>query len=112
MRRGWRWVYIVPAAIVGGIVFVGIGGWIVMNLWNWLVPQIIGWRPLTFWQALGLLLLTRILVGGFGGGHRRSRCGHRMRDRWDSLTPEERERFREKMRERWGEPPAGSPAQS
>ena len=84
--------------------FMAVGGWIVMQLWNWLVPSIVGWRTITFWQALGLLLLSRILVGGHGlGGGRRGRCRHRMRDHWESLTPEERERFRQKMRERWGD---------
>jgi hypothetical protein len=102
--RGRRWVFIVPAAIAGLVLFVGIGGWVVMQLWNWLTPTLFGWPAITFWQALGLLALTRILVGGHG--LRGSGRGGRCRPRWDRMTPEERERFRRRMRERWGAEPA------
>jgi hypothetical protein len=46
----------------------GVGGFIVMQLWNWLLPAIFGWKAVTFWQALGLLALCRILFGGLGVG--------------------------------------------
>jgi hypothetical protein len=81
--------------VVGSIVF----GFIVKGLWNVLVPPIIGWHTVNFWQALGLLLLTKILFGGFhrhGGG--RDRWKQRMTDRWEKMTPEEREKFRKGMR--------------
>ena len=92
MRR--KWIFIVPAAIVGIVVFTFIGGQLVRLLWNWLVPPIFGWSQITFWQALGLLALCRILFGGRGGrGFRRSHS---------SFTPEERERFRQRMRDRFG----------
>lgn len=48
------------------VVFAWIGGELEMHLWNWLLPTLFGWRLLTFWQALGLLALCRILFGGFG----------------------------------------------
>jgi hypothetical protein len=98
MRRK-RWIFWVPLAIAGMIVFLVVGGWVVMQLWNWLTPALFGWRTITFWQALGLLALTRILVGGHGlrGGRGRG-CGRR----WDGLTPEERDKLRQRMRERWG----------
>ena len=62
------------------------------QLWNWLLPAIFGWRQVTFWQALGMLALCRILFGGLGrhGGYRSKR--------WEHMTPEERERFRQGMR--------------
>ncbi|HEY6046076.1 MAG TPA: hypothetical protein VIU65_05690, partial [Pyrinomonadaceae bacterium] len=59
-------IWIVPAAIVGLIVFSAIGGVVVMLLWNWLAPELFGLRTITFWQAFGLLALCRILFGGFG----------------------------------------------
>jgi len=77
---------------------------VVMALWNWIIPPVTGWKAIDFWQALGLLVLSRILFGlrvGFGFGHR----GHwraRMAERWEKMTPEERERFREGMRARCG----------
>jgi hypothetical protein len=81
-------------------------GYVVMWLWNWLVPPVIGWKTIDFFQAMGLLVLTRLLVGfrGFGGWHHRHH-GHwraRMAERWESMTPEEREKFRESMRGRCG----------
>ena len=92
MRR--RWIWIAPLAIAGIAVFAAIGGGVVMLLWNWLLPQMFGWREVTFWQALGLLALCRILFGGFG-----RHGGGRLTSR---MTPEERERFRQRVRERWG----------
>src|SRR5262252_433681 len=87
-------------AILGIVLFACLGGEIVMLLWNWLLPPLFGWRTLTFWQALGLLALCRILFGGWGGsgggkGHMRHRMRERMRERWEKMTPEEREKFRQ-----------------
>jgi MFS family permease len=113
MRK--RWIVFAPLAILGMALFIGVGGFVVQHLWNWLLPPIFDWRQITFWQALGLLVLCRILFGGFGG-HRSvrsnvrrrmsdrvsERMADRMADRWDHMTPEERERFSERMRGRWG----------
>jgi hypothetical protein len=101
MRK--KLIFIVPAAIAGLILFTAIGGEIVRLLWNWLLPSIFGWRPITFWQAIGLLALSRILFGGFGlHRHSFANARRRMVWRWEHLTPEEQERFRQRMRERWG----------
>ncbi|HEV8579604.1 MAG TPA: hypothetical protein VGX68_11045 [Thermoanaerobaculia bacterium] len=101
---------IAPFAILGLVLFVFIGGEIVMRLWNWLTPELFGWRQITFWQALGLLVLCRILFGGPGmRGSGRSNWRRRMRKRYETMTPEERERFRQRIRERWGfDPPTGA----
>lgn len=80
---------------------------LVMQLWNWLMPSIFGLRTITFFQALGLLLLSKILLGGFHkhGGRsawsRRREWKRKMKQRWDNMSPEERERFRAGMRSRW-----------
>jgi hypothetical protein len=85
------------------LVFMFLGGEIVRLLWNWLLPPLFGWREVTFWQALGLLALCRILFGGSGWrGSMRSNMRRRMQERYEHMTPEERERFRQRMRERWG----------
>lgn len=98
MRR--KWIFLAPLMIA---IFVVIGGEVVLHLWNWLLPTLFGWRLITFWQALGLLALCRILFGGFGGhGFHRSNFRRRMADRWERLTPEERERFRQSMPARCG----------
>ena len=107
MRR--RWIVLAPLAIGGFLLFITIGGEVVRQLWNWLLPPIFGWRQITFWQALGILALCRILFGGFGHhGFHRSSFRRRMAERWEHMTPEERERFRQGMRERCGFGPSTS----
>jgi ABC-type Fe3+ transport system permease subunit len=92
-----------PLAIGGFLLFIALGGEVVRLLWNWLAPPLFGWREITFWQALGLLALCRILVGGVGArGCSRSGMRGRMAERWEHMTPEERDRFREGMRRRFG----------
>jgi len=113
MRR--RWLLWAPVAILGMLVFIAIGGEIVRLLWNWLLPGLFGWRQITFWQAVGLLALCRILFGGLGmrgsgrtgmGRRMRERTQARMFERWEHMTPEERERFRQGMRGRCGVTPS------
>jgi hypothetical protein len=100
-----KWIWIVPAAIVAIPLFIAIGGELVRLLWNWLLPPLFGWHVITFWQALGLLALCRILFGGWGGpGSSHSN----WRKRREAMTPEERERFRQSMRERCGWGPSTS----
>lgn len=101
MKR--KWFFIVPAAIVGILLFGFIGGELVLRLWNWLLPPLFGWHTITFWQAVGILALCRILFGR-SGWHRsgRSHFRGRMRERWDRMSPEEREKFRQGMRGRCG----------
>src|SRR5271168_4211683 len=105
----WKWIFLAPLAIVAMALFAFLGGELVMHLWNWLLPPLFGWRQLTFWQALGILALCRILFGGHGL-HRpgRSNFRRRMQERCDHMTPEERDRFRQRMRERFGFGPSTS----
>src|SRR5581483_1473769 len=108
-RKLKRLIWIAPLGIIGMILFISIGGLIVMQLWNWLLPTLFGIRMIGFWEALGILLMS-------GSGRSRGRSGHvgdriadrivdRVSDRLDNMTPEERERFRTRMRERWGDGP-------
>src|SRR5258708_13353527 len=96
MRR--KLIFIVPLAILRMALFIFIGGEIVMHLWNWLLPSLFGWRQITFWQGLGILVLCRILFGGFGG-HRsgrsnaRRRIQERMDERYPTMPPHDRDRF-------------------
>ena len=108
MRRK-RWIVLAPLAILAMLLFVAIGGAVVLQLWNWLLPPLFGWRQITFWQALGMLALCRILFGGLGGhGGYRSKFRRRMAERWEAMTPEEQERFRQGMRARCGFGPSTS----
>src|SRR3954467_944497 len=73
------------------LIVVAAGGQSVMQLWNWLMPELFKLPRVTFWQAFGLLMLARILFGGWG-----SLGGHGMHGR--RMTPEQRERFRRGIR--------------
>lgn len=113
MSKKQKLLLIAPFAIVAFLAFLALGGQVVKLLWNWLVPALFGWPQVTFWQALGLLALCRILFGGLGrsGGSGQSRTRRRMAEKWERMTPEEQERFRQSFRGRWGtfEPPPAAP---
>ncbi len=86
------------------LLFVALGGLVVMNLWNWLIPAIFGLKVISFSQALGLLVLSKILFGGFRGGsgwggNRSHFWKNKMADRMKNMSPEDRER----MKAKWGE---------
>jgi hypothetical protein len=100
MRK--RMIWMGPLAILGLMIFITIGGEVVMHLWNWNLPALFGWPQITFWQALGLFALCRILFGGFGlgGGGHRSNSRWRMGDSCKPMTPEERERIRQRLQDR------------
>jgi hypothetical protein len=83
--------------------FVTVFGFVVMSLWNWLMPALFGWHLINFWQAVGFLVLSKILFGGFRGHPgRHLYWRRRMMERWEQMTPEEREKFRQGMRGRCG----------
>jgi len=107
MRKNWvlRGLKFVALAVL----FVSVLSLVVMGLWNWLTPALFGWHAINFWQAAGLLILSKILFGGFRGRHGRHwYWRRRMMERWEQMTPEERTKFRETARGRCG--PFGSPS--
>ena len=93
------------ACIALGFLFLFLFGSVTMLLWNWLVPELFNGPLITFWQALGLLLLSKILFSspwGKGG----SKCGNnnfgsawqsKMSQKFSNLSPEEREALKSKM---------------
>ena len=98
-RRIVRVLALLPLVL---IVFAGFV-WAVSALWNGLMPEIFGLRTISYWQALGLMVLSWILFGGFrgrGSGHGSWR--HDMRRRWGRMTPAEREEFVKGLRSRCG----------
>jgi hypothetical protein len=103
LRRAMRFL---PFAVL----FVAVFGYVVMGLWNWLMPALFGLKSITYWQAWGLVVLSKIFFGGFrgGGGHWR----HRMMERGEQMTAEEREKFRQGINRMWGHtpPPDSTPA--
>jgi hypothetical protein len=91
------------------VVFLGLLVWAVNGLWNWLMPEIFGLRAITYWQAAGLMALSWILFRGFRGPRMsHGGFGRGMRERWSSMTDEERRAFRDAIRSRWqGAAPPG-----
>ncbi len=88
------------------LAFIATASAAVMWLWNAVLAMAVdGVRPLTYWQALGLLVLARLLFGGFrfGASHSSRQRGHKassFREKWMHMTPEERQRFKEAWKER------------
>lgn len=102
-RRPWKFL-LIPFGVAGMLLLLG---GVVQYLWNNILPPVIGVGALTFWQAVGLLVLCRLLFGGFRGGQRggwgsRRRGGPpaQMRERWMNMSEEERTRFQEEWRQR------------
>jgi hypothetical protein len=99
--KSFRLLRVVKIALLVAAV-LALAGFVVMSLWNWLVPALFGGPALHFWQAIGLLALTRILFGRIGRGQGQWAWRGRMRQDWQRLTPEEREKLRENLYRRCG----------
>ena len=97
MRKIW-WIRGVRFALFG-VLAIGVVGAAVMLLWN----ALFGTPMIGFWQALGLLVLSRILVGGLRGRGGHGHWRGRMMARWEQMSEEERERFRAGLGRRCGD---------
>jgi hypothetical protein len=97
LRKGLKVVVFATLAI-------GVFGFLVMSLWNWLMPALFGRSLITFWQAVGLLVLSKILFSGLRGrlGPAPWYWRRRLMERWDQMTPEERAKFRQGLQSRCG----------
>jgi amino acid transporter len=87
----------VPIGIAVGILIFGS---VVMLLWNATLPTVFGVHTITFWQAVGILILSKVLFSGFHirhGHHDFHQREKNIREKWMNLSPEEKE----KMRKQW-----------
>lgn len=103
MKKFWmkKGLMIATIAIAATLFFT----WAVMALWNAILPVVLGVKAISFLQALGILVLSKILFGGFRGGWRGGRAHewkHQMKDKWDTMTPEEKDRFKSEWKNRCG----------
>ena len=73
-----------------------------MILWNAILPKVINVKRINYWQAIGILILCRLLFGGFRpGGYGRSGWRSRSwREKWIKMTPEERQKFQNEWKSR------------
>jgi hypothetical protein len=107
MKMILRGLGIAALFVVAFVVF----GYVTMYLWNWLMPYLFHLPIIDFKMAMGLVLLSKIL---FGGMHMRGNGGWGQRKywkaKWQSMTPEEREKFKEdfavRCKHKWGKPGA------
>ncbi len=106
MDRSVKVGKIVVMIIVGFFIMFGfVFG--TMKLWNWLVPELFNGPFINFWQALGLLALSKIFLWSFGG---KCHCNHGQgsgawkyywKDKWSKMNPEDREKFKQKLKDKW-----------
>ena len=103
MKKGF-WIRRVALFIVFAAIAIFVFGSVVMLLWNNVLAQVTHVSTITFIQALGILVLAKILFGGFSGGwgSRRYYWKRRMRDKWNNMTPEQREKFKQEWQKRCG----------
>jgi Ca2+/H+ antiporter, TMEM165/GDT1 family len=88
-------------------VFIVLFSFIVMSLWNAILPAVLGVKVITFWQAMGILVLSKILFSGFGGLHHKreqfkNRFRQKMMAKWENMSPEERQKFKDEWKNRCG----------
>ncbi len=90
--------------LLAASLFLVVVGGVVTLLWNAILPDLLGLKPITYWQALGLLLLARIFFGSYGWKSPRSRWSGKRRtywkEKWASMSDEEKAAFKARWRDR------------
>lgn len=100
-----KWIFKGIAIGIMIVAFAFAFGWLVMWLWNALIPVIFHGPTVTYMQAIGLLVLTRLLVGrggGHWGHHKRNHMRNHWREKIKNMSPEEREAYLSRMKGRCG----------
>jgi len=85
-------------------------GQVIMYLWNTILVKVTGVQVISFWEAIGLFILSRILFGSFHfnkGRHmkHKMRKGARWKEKWMNMSDEERTEFKQRWKDRCGRPP-------
>lgn len=77
--------------IICGVGFIALIVAVVMWLWNELVPRITGWNTINYWQALGLMILFRLINGNlFSGKSFKKNKATQSKQHLHQMTSEER----------------------
>lgn len=100
MSNGKFWFKKTIGFIICGLAIAALIGWVVMSLWNCVLVEVINVKLITFWQALGLFMLGKILFGGFSKGccHAGGKWNMDMKNKWQQMSPEEKEKFKQNWR--------------
>lgn len=98
-KRRFIFIPLILAAIFGFSALV-------MLLWNAIIPDVFHWSSISIWQAMGLLVLSRILFGGFHfrkpGWRKRGMDHPAFREKFMGMNEEEKAEFKEEWRRRCG----------
>jgi hypothetical protein len=97
-------LFLIPLGIAAILALVS---YVVMQLWNHLLPEILHVETITYWQAMGIFILSKILFGfggkgGPGGGAPWMRRKQMMEERFRNMSPEERANFKAQWKDRCG----------
>lgn len=94
-RKKLKWLlFLVPIIILFGV------SAIVMWLWNALLPDLLHLPMIGFWQAMGILILCKILFASFGKGGCNKKCGRNpIRKKMEDMTDEEKEAFKQRFKD-------------
>ena len=101
------WVAKIVKVVLLALIAMAALSVVVMVLWNAVIPSLFNGPSVTFWQAVGLLLLSHILLRGWGpwrhgNGWKGDRWRRRFEEKLAAMTPEEREKFRQEWKQRCG----------
>ena len=98
MKGKKRFKFIAVPIFIGAILFLL--SFIVMHLWNFALAKAVNLNEINFWQAMALLILSKILFGFGMGGRRKSWMARR---KWygevPPLTEDQKEAFKNKWKE-------------
>ncbi|MBS1627950.1 MAG: hypothetical protein JSR09_04270 [Bacteroidetes bacterium] len=94
------WAKKIIGITICAITIAALLSWVVMFLWNEVLVTVIGVKLISFWQAVGLLVLSKILFGGFsrGFGRHRRKWNFEMKEKWQHMSVEEKEKFKQEWR--------------
>ena len=108
MKRRREPFFFIPLLVIGAIALFS---WIVMLLWNGVVTDVFNVKAITFWQAAGLLILSKILFSSFrpGASGRWRKGGEHWRSKLMNMTPEQREQMKREWEKRCGQQKDATP---
>ncbi len=104
--RGKSPIEIAVMIIFGAIAITGLAilfGFVIMWLWNWLMPEIFGLTALTYWQAVGLFILLKLLLGGCGSGSSKSSKSSKRKNDHNSKSDFSKWKYYDKFWEEEGD---------
>mgnify|MGYP001551730079 FL=1 len=105
-RNRNKFFRVIPLIIIAGILLLSLA---VMLLWNAILQPVLDIRSITYWQAVGIFVLCKILFGSFRRrrfpSHEKGWQGrHHLRQKWMNMSDEDRIKFREELKKRCRRP--------